>query len=42
MSRNMLPAWFPHSVHMVYAWMIEIKSRVEDMTSRHMYMVCWS
>ena len=26
--RNMLIAWVPHNVHIVYAWMTEIKSRV--------------
>ena len=24
-SRNMLTVWLPHGVHMVYAWMTEIK-----------------
>ena len=40
-SRNMLIAWFPHGVHIVHAWIIEIKSRVEGMMLEHMYMVCW-
>jgi len=38
MLRNMLTVWFPYGVHMVHVWMIEIKSRVEDMMSEHMYM----
>jgi len=37
----MLTAWFPHGVHMVYIWMMEIKSRVEGMMSGHMYMAYW-
>ena len=36
MSRDIVP----HDVHIVHAWMMEIKSRVESMTSGHMYMVC--
>jgi len=40
-SRNMLTAWLPHGVHMVHAWMTEIKSRVEGMMSGHMYTACW-
>jgi len=40
MSRNMLTAWLPHGVHMVHTWTMEIKSRVEDMTSEHMYIAC--
>jgi len=35
-SRDMVP----HSIHMVHAWTIEIKSRVESMTLGHMYMAC--
>jgi len=31
-----------YSVHMVYAWTMKIKSRVEGMTSGHIYMACWS
>jgi len=27
--------------NMVHAWTMEIKSRVEDMTSGHMYTACW-
>jgi len=41
MSRNMLIAWLSYSVHMVHTWTIEIKSRVESMTSEHMYTACW-
>jgi len=37
MSRDMVP----HGIHMVHAWMMEIKSRVEGMTSGHMYTACW-
>jgi len=37
MSRDMVP----HGVHMVHAWTMEIKSRVEGMMSGHMYMACW-
>ena len=37
MSRNMLTAWFPHGIHMVHPWTMEIKSRVEDMMSEHIY-----
>ena len=25
MLENMLTAWFPYGIHMVYAWMTEIK-----------------
>jgi len=31
----------PYGVYIVHAWTIEIKSRVEGMTSGHMYMACW-
>jgi len=41
MSRNMLTAWFPHGIHMVHAWMIEMKSRVQDITLGHMYITYW-
>jgi len=27
MSRNMLIAWFPHSIYMVYGWTMEIKEK---------------
>ena len=40
MSRNMLTAWFSHGVHMVHAWMMEIKSRVEGIMLGHMYTAC--
>ena len=40
-SRNMLTVWVPHGVYIVYIWTMEIKSRVQGMTSRHMYMACW-
>jgi len=30
----------PHSVYMVYAWMMEIKGRVKDITLEHMNMAC--
>jgi len=33
MSRNIVS----HGVYMVHVWTIEIKSRVEGMTSGHMY-----
>jgi len=36
-SRDMVS----HGVHMVHVWTMEIKSRVEGMTSGHMYMACW-
>jgi len=36
----MLTAWLFHGVHMVHLWMMEMKSRVEGMTSGHMYMAC--
>jgi len=41
MSRNMLTAWFPHGVHIMHIWMMEIKSRVEGIMSGHMYIACW-
>jgi len=41
MSRNMLTAWLSYDVHMVHAWMMEIKSRVEGIMLGHMYIVCW-
>jgi len=28
MLGNILTAWLPHGIHMVHAWMTEIKSRV--------------
>ena len=37
MSRDIVP----HSVHMVYIWTTEIKSRVAGMMSGHMYIACW-
>jgi len=37
MSRDMVP----HSIHTVYTWTTEIKSRVEGMTSEHMYIAYW-
>jgi len=36
----MLTAWVPHGVYIVHAWTMEIKSRIEGMTSEHMYMTC--
>jgi len=40
-SRNMLTAWLSHGVHIVHAWTMEIKSRVEGIMSGHIYMACW-
>ena len=40
-SRNMLIAWVPYGIHMVHAWTMEIKSRVQSMTLEHMYIACW-
>jgi len=37
MSRDIVS----HGVHMVHTWTMEIKSRVENMTSGHMYMAYW-
>jgi len=35
MSMDMVP----HGVHMVHAWMMKIKSRVEGIMSEHIYTV---
>ena len=36
-SRDMVS----YGVHMMHAWTMEIKSRVQGMMSEHMYMACW-
>ena len=36
----MLRDMVSYGIHMVHAWTIEINSRVEGMTSGHMYMAC--
>jgi len=28
MSKNILTAWLPYGIHMVHAWMMEMKNRV--------------
>jgi len=37
----MLKNAVPYDVHMVYAWMTEIKSKVKGMTSGHIYTAYW-
>jgi len=36
----MLRDMVPYGIHMVHAWMTEIKSRVEGMMSGYMYTAC--